>query len=205
MRVMAVSGLADAMVLTRMSRATLSGCSRARFSAMRPPIEIPRIVACDMPTDFHERVGVVGHHRDRVRRIRLVSPPRAAVVEGKHSMRLRAPVGEPRSTARCHRRGRRSARADHPLRAARSTCRCRRRVRSSSIAVSRGGMWRLSTVAASTVVSASPLCAVTEVLLDAARCGKQVRQELAAHQVGAAAAHRRRHVDGGDHASGRGH
>ena len=50
MRDMDVSGLADAMVLTRISCATRSGCSSARSSATRPPIEIPRIVAFDRPT-----------------------------------------------------------------------------------------------------------------------------------------------------------
>ena len=51
MREVGVSGRADADVLTRMSRATRAGCSSARSSAIRPPMEIPSTVACDMPTD----------------------------------------------------------------------------------------------------------------------------------------------------------
>ena len=95
MREVGVSGRADADVLTRMSRATRSGCSSARSSAIRPPIEIPSTVACDMPTDSMSAsvssaiIGIVyGASGVSVR-------PAPRLSKASTWLGLRAPVREP--------------------------------------------------------------------------------------------------------------
>jgi hypothetical protein len=72
-----------AEVLTSTSLPTRPGQDSASSSTVRPPMETPSTFTRSRDS-IHQRVGVLGHQLDRVRRIGLICTASSAIVECHH-------------------------------------------------------------------------------------------------------------------------